>query len=260
MKYFFGCAILMILSPAFQMVKDHKSATADNTMLESTPVAVVELFTSQGCSSCPAADKLLNDVISAAQNTSSPVIGLSFHVTYWNHLGWQDPYSNEQFTERQKAYATTMKLSSIYTPQMIVNGSAEFVGSDSGALSSAIAAALHQRPRYLLTSTATTDGKEVVIDYSVDNDPEGELLHAAIVEPSVQNEVPRGENRGLTLKHYNVVRKLQTWKLQKKAALKISVPADVGTYGKAFIVLYIQNPIDWKIVGARRITVNKSVR
>lgn len=84
---------------------------------DSYSVTVVELFTSQGCSSCPSADKLLSE-LSKKEN----VLALSFHVSYWNYLGWKDPYSNEQYTERQRDYARVLHLRSIYTPQMIVNG------------------------------------------------------------------------------------------------------------------------------------------
>src|SRR6267378_3153420 len=76
---------------------------------------VIELFTSQGCSSCPAADKNLAELIEAAEKTGQPVYGLSFHVDYWNYIGWKDPYSNPEYTERQRKYAMAMNLESVYT-------------------------------------------------------------------------------------------------------------------------------------------------
>ncbi|MEM6525653.1 MAG: DUF1223 domain-containing protein, partial [Bacteroidota bacterium] len=101
------------------------NSLTDNPKVADHGVAVVELFTSQGCSSCPSADKNLSQLIK--DKNDRKVFGLSFHVSYWNYLGWKDPYSKEAFTERQRKYAAKFANSSIYTPQMIVNGKEEFV-------------------------------------------------------------------------------------------------------------------------------------
>ena len=91
---------------------------------------IVELFTSQGCSSCPAADKNLTELLRKAELEGQPVYGLSFHVDYWNYIGWKDPYSSKQFTARQQAYRDHFEAESTYTPQMVVNGTTEFIGSN----------------------------------------------------------------------------------------------------------------------------------
>jgi hypothetical protein len=108
---------------------------------QSSPV-IVELFTSQGCSSCPSADKNLAEIVENAERNHEPVYGLSFHVDYWNHLGWKDPYSNRAFTERQRNYAKLMNSESIYTPQIVINGENEFVGSNVKSIRGTIAAEL----------------------------------------------------------------------------------------------------------------------
>ena len=89
------------------------------------PVAVLELFTSEGCSSCPSADKLLPQLAKLDSN----IIPLSFHVDYWNRLGWEDPFSSSEYSERQRSYAKQLNLESVYTPQLVVNGEYELVGS-----------------------------------------------------------------------------------------------------------------------------------
>jgi len=94
------------------------------------PVAVVELFTSEGCSSCPPADRILSRLTAETQRDHRRIYTLSFHVDYWDRLGWRDPYSSSANSDRQRQYAELMKLQSVYTPQMIVNGRIEFVGSD----------------------------------------------------------------------------------------------------------------------------------
>src|SRR5438045_1264832 len=97
----------------------------------SEPFAVVELFASEGCSSCPPADNLLAELTQQAHAQGRQIFTLSFQVDYWNNLGWVDPFSSAQFTQRQYQYANTLETSSVYTPQMIVNGQYAFVGSDS---------------------------------------------------------------------------------------------------------------------------------
>ena len=100
--------------------------------------ALVELFTSQGCSSCPAADKYLSELIEKAKKEGKTIFALSFHVDYWNYIGWRDPYSSKEFTDRQKTYFENTKTTSIYTPQVLVNGSEEFVGSNKKGIEGAV--------------------------------------------------------------------------------------------------------------------------
>ena len=109
--------------------------------------AVVELFTSEGCSSCPPPDALLAEILEDARKDGRRVFCLSFHVDYWNRLGWTDPYSAPAFSRRQQSYAQAFKNDQVYTPQMIVNGTEEFVGSDRHRSRAAIDAALKRPER-----------------------------------------------------------------------------------------------------------------
>ena len=101
-------------------------------------VAIVELFTSEGCSSCPPADALLRQINLKQNSAGQLIVGISEHVTYWNDLGWKDPYSLPVFTERQNVYASRLSSEGSYTPQIVLNGRDQFVGSDSGALQRAL--------------------------------------------------------------------------------------------------------------------------
>jgi hypothetical protein len=154
--------------------------------------AVVELFTSEGCSSCPPADRLLADLA-----RRPGVYALEFHVDYWNSLGWRDPYSAAAYTRRQQAYGDD-----IYTPQMVVNGTNLFVGSNRQRAEAAIAAALQTKPKVTLTATRNAEG----IAYHATNAPEGARLCVAIVDAHRSTKVLKGENEGLTLDHARVVR------------------------------------------------------
>ena len=134
--------------------------------------ALIELFTSQGCSSCPAADKLLSETLSQANIQGQNIIALSFHVDYWDRLGWKDPFSNASFTKRQSDYASKLKLETLYTPQAIVNGKYEFVGSNKTAMAAAFQKSLNSSPEIIFSKlTGSIQNNEFVhLNYELNGD------------------------------------------------------------------------------------------
>jgi hypothetical protein len=175
------------------------------------PVPVmVELFTSEGCSSCPPADVLLSKLDQQPIN-GVEVIVLSEHVDYWNSLGWQDPFSSAGFSERQRAYGDAFRTSSVYTPQMIVDGQQQFVGSDERRAHAAIIkAAKETRAKVELKLTSNKELSVTITDLpAVTQDDTADVL-LAVTESNLSSDVPRGENAGRSLKHTAVVRQLQT--------------------------------------------------
>ncbi len=215
---------------------------------------VVELFTSQGCSSCPAADKNLSDILQHAAQDERPVYGLSFHVDYWNYIGWKDPYSNKEFTERQRQYAQQLKLHTIYTPQMIVNGSTEFVGSSMGEAEKAIMEAFKYTPAYQLKITdIKTTNESATIRYTLNKDPLGEVLNIALVERNLENTVTRGENQGRKLHHDNVVRLFQTTKLKRNG--DIEIPISNINLQNSSVIVYVQDAA-WHVVAATSVPLD----
>jgi hypothetical protein len=158
---------------------------------------VLELFTSQGCSSCPPADKLLATL--AKEPDLAP---LSFHVDYWNDLGWADPYSQQAWTDRQHQYARALGDTRVYTPELVVGGAVGMVGSSTGQIKLAIAKA--SRPALLAaTGTWKADSLEVKADV-----PANTEVLVAVWEAERTVKVPRGENSGATLANARIVRKL----------------------------------------------------
>src|SRR4051812_46079004 len=136
-------------------------------------VAVVELFTSEGCSSCPPADRLLADLASEAARVGQPVFTLSFHVDYWNGLGWADPFSRPAYSERQRSYADALG-GGTYTPEMTVNGKAAFVGSDAARARSEVRKALSRpAPAHFDGLGAVADGGNVRVTFAVSGAPRG---------------------------------------------------------------------------------------
>ena len=166
---------------------------------------VVELFTSEGCSSCPAADAALRELVRAQSVAGVEVIALGEHVDYWNRLGWKDVFSAPAYTARQQQYAQGFGSGS-YTPQAVVNGRYEFVGSRSGELAATVAKAA-QAPQAAV-SLSTSGGTAQVRVSSLPAGTAASEVLLAITESNLASQVGRGENSGRLLHHAAVVRQL----------------------------------------------------
>jgi hypothetical protein len=214
-------------------------------------VAVLELFTSQGCSSCPPADRVLGEYARAGKEN---VIALSFHVDYWNRLGWEDPYSSPWFSARQTDY-TDRFSSRTYTPQLVVNGGQEMIGSRSQEVASAVQRAL-QTPARVAVSLEQTTAEEGVLTvaFTLTEDWPGMQLTGLLVQNYAATDVPRGENRGRALVHHNVVRKMKPIAANSYVAghgvLQFELPDGLRKEESA-VALLVAEPKSGKIVGGR---------
>jgi len=177
---------------------------------------IVEPFTSEGCSSCPPADELLAELCKTQPVSGVEIIPMELHVDYWNELGWADPFSSSRFTERQNTYAGAFGNSRIYTPQMVVDGLAEFVGSNSTRAYEAIRRAA-QAPKALVQVMSSQEGatkRSVSLSIqiqglgSVVRDDTAEVV-LAITEDGLSSKILRGENAGRKLSHTGVVRRFE---------------------------------------------------
>lgn len=174
---------------------------------EPAPV-LVELFTSEGCSSCPPADALLQRIASGSEDGAPPsVIALGEHVDYWDQQGWKDRFSSAAFTRRQQVYAARFNTESIYTPQMVVDGRAEFVGSDAAAARRAIERAA-AAPHGVVTIQIDGSRRVTLTASALPPDHERADILVAITENGLTSRVTRGENHGRVLSHAAVVRAL----------------------------------------------------
>jgi hypothetical protein len=166
---------------------------------------LVELFTSEGCSSCPPADAVLARLVREQPVKNVEIVALSEHVDYWDSLGWRDPYSSGAFTERQQTYASVLGRGDVYTPQVVVDGHADVVGSDEGGIRRASSAAA-QKPHG--TIEVRTDAKRVHLAAVLPPNAGADVFLAAVDDPP-PSRVERGENAGRTLSHVRVVRALK---------------------------------------------------
>jgi hypothetical protein len=205
---------------------------------QSRPAPVlVELFTSEGCSSCPPADLLL-------QKIDSDAIVLGFHVDYWDRQGWKDRFSSHAFTERQQVYADRLHVNGPYTPQMVVDGTAEFVGSDSRRASAEIAKAT-QREKIQIKLAPTAAGIHVEVSGATSA---GDLW-LALADDTAATDVRGGENKGRALRHVAVVRSLRRIGVLKRG---VDFRADIGlppdSAGQR-VVAFAQEPGQGKVTG-----------
>jgi len=176
-----------------------------------TPV-LIELFTSEGCSSCPPADALLAKLLEGQPVAGVEIIPLAFHVDYWDRLGWKDPYSSSEFTRRQQEYSAIFGADRVYTPQLVVDGAAELVGSDERLALEAIGKAAAQ-PRLPVAVNASVHGSDA-IRIAVEGPGRADRTEAidivaVLVEDRLVSAIRRGENSGKTLSHSAVVRRHQ---------------------------------------------------
>lgn len=169
---------------------------------------IVELFTSEGCSSCPPADRVLRELVATQPVETALIIGLGEHVDYWDRLGWKDPFSAAQFSQRQSDYAARAGGDNIYTPQMIVDGGAPFVGSDRAAALAAVRKGAAQPMRQIRLAWAAASPDRLEIDVPAGGEPHASRVMLAIAESGLSTHVTRGENNGHTLVHDGVVRRL----------------------------------------------------
>ncbi len=180
------------------------------TSLAATPQGgpiVVELFTSEGCSSCPPADALLSKLRRTGTVEGAEVLILGEHVDYWNQQGWTDRFSSAPFTERQSEYAHRFELQSPYTPQMVIDGHAEVSGNDANGVGRQLALAAQSPKPAQIKLSWNAEGK-LQVDIDGTGDADGKVL-LAITEDGLSTQVGRGENSGRLLQHNGVVRELR---------------------------------------------------
>src|ERR1700682_3291543 len=261
----FGCAWLAGQEVRLGRTKSEESQPTAQADAKAIPV-VVELFTAEGCSDCPPADALLAQLNKAQPVAGVMIITLEQHVDYWDHQGWRDPFSSAQFTERQRLYSAVFHNASVYTPQMVVDGRAEFVGSNERKARQTIAQSA-QIPKTEISVSIALDrpgALEIPLEIHVGKlfgatagDPVEMFL--AITESGLHSDVAQGENAGRKLDHFGVVRSLERVGTSKKkldTGFSVETRANIPKNWKREnlrAVLFIQEHHSRHILGATEI-------
>lgn len=249
MHGFVGCVAGLSIASAFAFAGTPEPAT--DASGKTAPRAVIEMYTSQGCSDCPAADELLKQYLD--QNN---IVGLTLPVDYWDYLGWKDTLAGTRNAERQREYAQRFGIGTVYTPQAVVNGAAEVLGSSESEIDRAISA----------TETALSSsrvplhfwhyGNSVIIEAGAahDSEPKDATIWLAVVQKSVQVAVKGGENKGKTLNYYNVVRELTPVGVWNGRPTTIRLArADIMRPETEELVVLIQEAGSGPIIGVARL-------
>jgi hypothetical protein len=245
-----------LLLPRREAVARGTHPLKDNS--QRTPV-LVELFTSEGCSDCPPADALLERLDRSQPVSGVELIVLSEHVDYWNDIGWRDPYSLHEYSERQGAYAGHFGITSVYTPQMVVDGHFEFVGSDERGAIEAIEGAA-KTPKIPVSISSVQLGAGNIVSLHVDAGrlpssfaPRSAVVLIATADESDESHVSRGENAGRTLKHIAVLRTLTrigTVDQSGEFSKDVRIHINRGNAGNLRVIAIVQEAPIGRVLGA----------
>ncbi len=217
---------------------EHQGAPA---LAKSRPVAVLELFTSEGCSSCPPADALLSTLLKNSRKGGVPIIAVAYHVDYWDYLGWKDRFASKEFSDRQRAYARVLGDRQTYTPQLVFNGTKGFVGSDRDRANYELRrAAEHPLPQdATMTAEVTKDRSQLRLHVSGAPGEADRTCTVLLVEDDLESKVTAGENSGRNLRHDAVVRALAETTLDAAghAEVALKIPEDLKRRDASIVVI-----------------------
>lgn len=254
MKYLIAfITIPLLLATIYCKPKDSKNIqNKDLAYAETTaekPFALVQLFTSQGCSSCPPADRLLDEVKENYDN----VAVLSYHVDYWNRLGWKDPFSKKEYTDLQYAYGQKFGDGRVYTPQAVINGSLHFVGSNEAKMKGNLSKFLkNSAENTIAISEISKSEKSVSFKYKLTGKRSSKKLKVALVIDSRETPVRRGENGGKKLLNTNiVVQEIAIPASETLGSLEINIPDIVKETDELSLIGFVQQD-DLVITGATK--------
>jgi len=262
--------ILIIFALGFLLAAAAGSMQASEvpSQLEAGTPVLVELFTSEGCSSCPPADALLQK-LDRQPIAGEQMIVLSEHVDYWNHIGWKDPYSARFYSDRQNTYARRLGLDDVYTPQMVVDGTSQFTGSDAALAGKAFAKALN-KPKMAVRLSSVSLATPNVLSAHLETGalPESFGLREADVYVAValnhaESQVSGGENSGRKLSHTAVVKsivKVGRFKKGQTFAQDVQLKVEPGTDASNLrLIAFVQEPGQGRVIGATEQTVGTAV-
>jgi hypothetical protein len=237
-----GLGLLGLIGLALPSTAGHREA-ADGKR----PV-VVELYTSQGCSSCPPADALLGQL-----STRKDVLALSLPITYWDMLGWKDTLASENNTRRQKAYARVLGRGGVYTPQMIVDGLTDVIGSREPAVAAAIGARAADGQSVPVDLLASHQELHIAVGSAPDQSDHDATIWLFRVLPQASVRIGNGENGGRTVVYRNVVRDIKAVGMWKGQAVTLDLPRSEVGAGRDGVAVVVQQGGYGRIVGAASI-------
>jgi hypothetical protein len=246
-KIFLAAAgMLLAISCSYSQ---QQTAPSQKAQPMKTSTCVVELFTSEGCSSCPSADALMPKL---KEQYGDALIVLSFHVDYWDRLGWKDVFSKPEWTRRQNEYTAALNTDNIYTPQAVVDGKNHITGSNRSVLEELIEKGLGAQQPTVIMLSAKKEGSNITVAYDAPLQRD-ETLNIALVQHHATTNVRRGENGGRVLQHYNVVRDFKSLEAGNDS-LSFKLP-DGLTAANVSVIAFVQHKGDMHISAAKEVSI-----
>ena len=245
------------LTHAVAQVKPTENTTGQKPILYQ-PSILIEMFSSEGCSSCPVADEFMGELIHMSDSVGLAVYVIDFHVDIWNRSGWVDPYSDSNYTKRQQTYLKKKSIQSTYTPMAFINGGdKDFAGSDKPGIGRTLHALINTPSQHFLrTAVGPVEGQDSMqLTYQAWGNIDSCDLRVAFIQKRINNMVMGGENSGLVLHHHNIVRNFYTLPTdgKDKGTIKIGYNPDFNMENFA-VISYLQHQRTWKVLAADRIT------
>ncbi len=249
----FNLSLLIIVMSGVLFIHYYDTTTAAG--MNKNSFVILELFTSQGCSSCPAADKILNNIAVKSYKHKQRIITLEYHVDYWNKLGWKDPFSKKKFTKRQQKYVNRFDLKYLYTPQIVINGKFQMNGSDKDKIIKTMHKEIQKdsNVQIILSTSKLKNGKQININYFAKGSTTLNHINFALVESSIKTKILRGENNGSILEHQSVVKEFKKVLMEDgvKGSILLDIP-DNAVPQNLYLIAFVQNQITQEIIGAER--------
>lgn len=245
-------AVRMVITTLFWATAIHSVAGAGQSQANGNPTVLLELFTSEGCSSCPPADKLLMQLDSRRSLDGADLVVLSEHVDYWNHDGWVDPYSSHELTKRQEDYASLLG-SEVYTPQVVIDGRKQVSGNDQAALDHAIRDSV-KAPKAPIALVAKREAGQLALHLNIPPIAgKGAAVYLVLATDQARSHVTRGENAGRDLEHVAVVRILTKIGAVRgdsgfEKDLRSALPPALQT-GSLRVAVFVQDHASKRILG-----------
>lgn len=245
--------------PVNHQVKSFSSPELENPAAKNKPPVLVELFTSEGCVTCPPADRLLSQLEKNQPSDAAEIITLSLHINYWDNIGWKDRFSSPIYSQRQEIYKHKFKIATVYTPQMIVDGAKQLIGSNSAEANKAISESA-KLPKANIEITRTEDNLKInVSDVPAHGDA---TVFLAIAEDNLSTKISGGENNGRTLEHNSVVRDLKPLGRILTADDKFELETDLQfqsdwKQNDLKLIVFVQENESRRILGVAKILLDK---
>lgn len=240
-RFYYSAGILCSFFLFLVMASSFNNQADDNNLVpvNDSGFVLMELFTSQGCSSCPLADEILGEY---ARKNNNRIIPIAFHVDYWNRLGWIDSFSNAAYSQRQRDYGEKFSLGSIYTPQLVINGKKQLVGSDGNRIAVIVNEMLGESAAVKIKMmTVAVEENTVQVKYEINTLLSNSTINAGLIQKNSKTSVRGGENRGAKLNNYNVVRDFKSKALSGVTGI-FSMQLPPGAVASDYmIVLFLQD-------------------